>query len=411
MSTIKIAVLADVHLMRSQYGNPERRLQIKRSLVNAITAAHNAGAEIILCAGDFLDSNTPGADVAAGDVPDIYEMLVDKQMTMYCIKGNHDDIEPSWYGILGSVASYTQDTDDNYGIQLLVDGKDTILPGGIIVRGYDFGSRRRIKDLLEDEKSFAGAHIVMLHGEVKEWVGYPTENAVSVRDLVSDDLKKPHAFIIGDTHVKRDEDMGGCHVISPGSVDYCSKSELNERKTITILEFEVNRMNPPVLKEVLEASYDHTIAIDVTLDNKADVFSLKSQLRNMADSIKKNGLLLYGSMYIHMDMPGKEREKHGLSLADIRSMLDELGILKHTTLLIQPKDSTSDNEKKQEQISARVIKEQPDVYFRETYCRYFSDKKSGEFMTLCEKLLDSKEDSKKVLDDYISEKIGKTVIS
>lgn len=394
MSTIKIAAIADVHLMRSQYGNPERRLQIKRSLVNAITAAHNAGAEIILCAGDFLDSNTPGADVAAGDVPDIYEMLVDKRMTMYCIKGNHDDIEPSWYGILGSVASYTQDTDDNYGIQLLVDGKDTVLPGGIIVRGYDFGSRRRIKDLLEDEKSFAGAHIVMLHGEVKEWVGYPTENAVSVQELAA---CGPAAFVIGDTHVKRDDQLGTCHIISPGSVDYCSKSELKERKTVSILEFSEEN---GTLVGVSEVEYDHTIALDVKLESQEDFDSLKDYLAISQHSIKRQGLLLYGTIRANV-----------LSIADVRSELDALGILGSTTVLLQALTADDNPDEDASQFSARVIKEQPDVYFHENAEKFVSGTRTAEFMTLCEKLLNSKEDSKKALDDYISEKIGKTIIS
>lgn len=411
MSKIKIAAIADVHLMRSQYGNPERRKQIKRSLINAIEAAHNAGAEIILCAGDFLDSNTPGADVAAGDVPDIYELLVDKKMTMYCIKGNHDDIEPSWYGILGSVAAYTQDTDDVYGIQLLPDGKDVILPGGIILRGYDFGSRQRIKALLEEPQSFAGANIVMLHGEIKEWVGYPTENAVSVQDFHSDTYLNPAAIVVGDTHVKRDDVIGNYHVISPGSVDYCSKSELKERKTVTILEFETKGMATPILTEVSEAAYAHTIAMDVTLNTMEDVYRLKTKLASMKEDILANGLLLYGTAYVKAYFVLDDGQLgHGPSIAELRSMLDELGILQQTTLLVQPVSSTeADNT--EEQISARAIKEQPDVYFRENADKFVSGCRSAEFMTLCEKMLNSKEDSKKALDDYISDKIGKTVIS
>lgn len=396
--TCKIALLADVHLMRSQYGNPKRGAQICKSLRNAIEVAYEAGAEVILCAGDFLDSNTPGATVAAGYVPDIYEDLCNMKMTMYCIKGNHDDVEPCWFDIIGSVLENVLPAFDNHGIKLLSDGRKIYLPNGISIKGFDFGYRGRIKDNLEN---FKDADIIMLHGEVKEWVGYPSDTAVSLDDFDVQSENKPQLFLIGDTHVKRKDERNGTSFVSPGSVDYCSKSEINEPKTLTIAEFdEVGGKYK--LSALTEVEYDNTMVAEYTLNTADDVNNMFASLQEHKPLIKSNGMLLYVSY---------NTDDQHTSLPTIQARLKELGISEYTTLMAQamPKDGASTIEEKI--ANARTIKEQPDNFFRQKQDLFFQGERSPEFIELCGKLLNSKDDSKKALDDYISSKLDTFIIS
>lgn len=395
-----IALLADVHLMRSQYGNPRRRRQIKRSLMQAIEAAHAFGAETILCAGDFLDSNTPGADVAANDIPDIYERLVELDMTMYCIQGNHDDIEPSWINIIGSTVENIIPTFAGTGIKCVADGKKFYMPNGISVLGYDFGNRERIKTLATNGDC-SGADIVMLHGEVKEWVGFPSATAVSIAEFNFHEGMAPQIVLIGDTHVHKIHAYGTTYFISPGSTDYCSKTELNEPKRLSLARF---RQEGETWKcvGISEMEYEHTIAVEYTLNTAEDVAAMVNYLSDNKDAIMRQGMLLYVTY---------NQDETATSVSAIRKHLQDLGIAEDVTLQAQPIATEAASSIQEKIANARTIKDQPDSFFMQNKKLFFTEERSPEFIELCGKILNSKDDSKKVLDDYISNKLDTVILS
>ena len=97
VTKIKVAHIADCHLRAYQYGSSRRGRAFLQGVESAISAAAKAGANMILCSGDLLDSNNPGPEVAINQLMELNEyLIVEHYLPMFVSVGNHDNCEPSW---------------------------------------------------------------------------------------------------------------------------------------------------------------------------------------------------------------------------------------------------------------------------------------------------------------------------
>lgn len=254
-ATIKIAHIADCHLRASQYGRKSRSDDFLQGLVNAIQEAYKAGAEMILCAGDLLDTRNPGTKVCLAQLDTVHALLQKLRLPMLVISGNHDNCIPSWHSrfttlpdcILSAVPSgyYTMDVGehirhrfsgiicaDNAHISVMktIQHDDDprviqaeVSPDHLRILGLPYMEATALRErLTELELSPDKPDIIMWHGEVKEFCGYPRENAIEIKDFESTGAA---LIALGDQHIHSLKQGKNCMLAYPGSTELCSSSE------------------------------------------------------------------------------------------------------------------------------------------------------------------------------------------
>lgn len=236
-NTIKIAHIADCHLRATQYGSKARGHYFYLGLLNAVRKAYVEGVDLILCAGDLLDSNNPGPGVVMVELNDIDSLLKEYNIPMLVSKGNHDNVSPSWlyqferdgqeHILLPGICPAVQ---GNYVAYELSKGANKPLR----IEAYDFTDPETLKEVAgfnRDPSKIPFADIMMWHGEIKEFCGYPKEEALSMSDFPENAWK---LVAMGDQHIhkymKRASD--GLVVAYPGSTEMCSESEDSDKKML-----------------------------------------------------------------------------------------------------------------------------------------------------------------------------------
>lgn len=246
--TIKIAHTADIHLRRSQYKHESRRQDFLNGFLAAIDAAAKAGCHYMLVAGDIVDTNNPGAAVVLADLDDIEDFARAKEVVLICTSGNHDTVKPHWITRFVREQEVMDVRFTRNGGFTLIDNKhkelwanrDTIIgrsdPHPLTVYGIPYCSAKELKAKLESwDKRFPMPDIVMWHGEIKQFCGYPKPTAFDMEDLPAGCCK---LFAVGDQHIHEKKTTStGIVVAYPGSTELCSSSE-DPQKKIWVHTFE-----------------------------------------------------------------------------------------------------------------------------------------------------------------------------
>lgn len=230
---IKIAHIADVHLRDRQYGYRSRGADFSTALHNAVNKSIENGASAIICAGDLFDASHPSAHVVAGELKFIHQHLLEQRIPMFVTSGNHDLSEVAW--------SCVYEGDPERGGICDIDWKEVTV-GGVTIKGLPFMSpenlRREIELMNRRNERY---DIIVWHGEIAEFLGYPNPDAISMKDFTGGICK---LVAMGDQHVHRymSEEIDGHKVIVayPGSTEMCSESEVAE-KSLFMYTFADNR--------------------------------------------------------------------------------------------------------------------------------------------------------------------------
>lgn len=218
---MKIAHIADTHLRQRQYGNPTRGEDFLNGLLSAIKAAHASGASVILAAGDILDSTNPGPQVCITQLDTVNNLLIELNMVMLVISGNHDKTSPNW-------CERFEDYDDGAapGIKV-IDNQTYVLDGKISVVGIPFMSDSELRARLADDDIPHG-DILMWHGAIAEFTGYAAEGAITMEELTKDNRWR--LIAMGDQHIHNYKESNDVIVAYPGSTELCSVSEDFDKK-------------------------------------------------------------------------------------------------------------------------------------------------------------------------------------
>lgn len=254
-ATIKIAHIADCHLRASQYGRKSRSDDFLRGLTNAIIEASKAGAEMILCAGDLLDTRNPGTKVCLAQLDTVHALLQKLRLPMLVISGNHDNCVPSWHSrftklhecIIADVPSghYALDVGEHvrhifsgiicadnahFSVAKTIQFDDDpkviraeVSPDNLRILGLPYMEAAVLRERLTELESLSNKpDIIMWHGEVKEFCGYPRENAIEIKDFESTGAI---LIALGDQHIHAVKQGKNCILAYPGSTELCSSSE------------------------------------------------------------------------------------------------------------------------------------------------------------------------------------------
>ena len=397
---LKIGLIADVHLRATQYGNYARRSQICKTLCNLIEAAAERGVKYILCAGDFLDSNSPGNKIVCEDIPKIDKLLRNLGVSLIVSKGNHDTASPAWYNIIpGYVEEFGNSEKWGFaspGIVPLPHGKNVNIVPGLNVFGFDFISEDYFREVTTLPDMFANTNIVMAHGSIKDLCGYPTETAPTAQEIA--DAMKEHQecqlLVVGHIHKKKVFSLhGNQRIISPGSVDYVSMDEFNEPKSLTCAvfsKFDSDAGPKYILTDTEEVQYKHTEVVSARIETEtiADVFiDLVRETSEKTDV----GVIAY-CMY----SPSVKEFMHKVTAFVNERNSASPGCITLVTRLLPGKD------KEYAEVDARELKLGPVVFFAEHAGQFIEDaEQRSRMMDLCCHILAANSDHKQVIEDYV----------
>jgi DNA repair exonuclease SbcCD nuclease subunit len=233
----KIMHIADIHLRDSQFGRMERGREFTDSVFNIIDLAHGRSIDTIIASGDILNCPRP----SSGNIRDLMEInsrLKDFNMTMLCIPGDHDWCQPSWIKALNS-------NEGGRGMSHIVDITDQVVTlenpmeyGRVGTPITVYGAPRPCMhpdDFRRSAPTWPKATILVYHGPLKEFAGYPmAPESICLNDMPVDNYK---VIALGDLHAAKYTNYKGCLVGYSGPTEYCSSHE-KPTKSVTILSFD-----------------------------------------------------------------------------------------------------------------------------------------------------------------------------
>lgn len=226
MNTLKIGHIADCHLCNRQYGYESRGNDFLKGLLNAIDALNAAGARLVLCSGDLIDTVNPGSKVCLTQLSAVREKLRSNGQLMIVTAGNHDSASPHW-------CSAMHDTQDSGGIYFLEDGL-YIHTSGVTIAGCGY---KCMSDYLEWMEQAPEADILMFHGEVVEGAKYGGHEMLTVRNFY--DTGKWKVVAAGHIHIRDTYRIGDFAFTYPGSTELCDASE-DPAKSANLIVMEDN---------------------------------------------------------------------------------------------------------------------------------------------------------------------------
>lgn len=213
MTHIKVAWISDSHLGLQQYGLARRRHDFAHAYMSAIKNMIDQGTDLILHTGDLLNSSRPSPeDVAV--LKEGNRLLVNHGITMLIVNGNHDSTGLSW-------ADIAKEGETNSGYKML-DTRDgqPFLFGGLKIHGLPHMHRNELVKILPSLKG----EVLMLHQAIKDFIGFPSESALSVSEIP---LANFQLVAVGDIHINNTyQDIDSkCWIGYSGSTELNSETE------------------------------------------------------------------------------------------------------------------------------------------------------------------------------------------
>lgn len=261
---VKIGWLSDSQIGYQQYGLLKRRQDFASAYLNTIQDMIGNGVDFILHTGDLLNTNRPSPE----DVEVLKQgerMLVKANRLMLVVSGNHDGYGKNW-------AEIAKNETDGWVGYKMVDTRDgdPIEVCGLQIQGLPFMAASEAKKILPNLQG----DILLLHQAVKDFIGFPSENALSLDELPQ---KNFQLIAMGDIHINDVRILqSGCVVGYPGSTELCSETE-SERKVWKEFTFCEGRLeltgmvdHPIDTREVVRLTINTQDQLDAALQSLTD---------------------------------------------------------------------------------------------------------------------------------------------
>lgn len=256
---MKFALTADWHLCSRHLGVSKRGPDYTAAAMSAIENAYTAGCRYILNGGDtFHDKRPTSANVKA--LMEIDDLLIARGMTMYVIDGDHDASEPSWWSTLLP----PREAGEGVGI-VSINSREVALPDGTRVYGVPPCDADTFKATLNAFPT-PGPDIILWHGAIREFCGYPNPFAFSIEDIP---VGKFRAVLCGDQHKNHQFSVKGDMIVGyPGATELRGRDETLQTRTISI--FDTADLTTPVPVPIMtRPGYAYQIRSDAQLEDVA----------------------------------------------------------------------------------------------------------------------------------------------
>jgi len=221
---------SDIHLRDRQYHRADRADDFEAAMQHIVDIAIKEEVAAILISGDLLDVNRPSPRTMRF-LLGVDARLRKAKIPCYVANGDHDKTDPPWMAVVEDARSDKSPG----GLRVLCNEQATIPGTDLTVYGLDFIGKSKER-FMEIKDTIPSADILMWHTMVKELMGFPVENAVSLEELPTDRF----SFIaLGDIHVRqyRRHDATGCWIGYPGSTELC-KGDEPLQKSVSLVEFD-----------------------------------------------------------------------------------------------------------------------------------------------------------------------------
>lgn len=221
----KLMHIGDSHLRDAQFARRDRSQDFFQALMWCIDYAATNDIDAIMHTGDIIDQTRPSSNVIK-QLRVINERLKELQLTMFVISGNHDATKPHWIDVI-------RDREDTGpGIRLIDNQQVELYPGKLPEPKFEMGMPRTTlkihglpfmsKDQLLEILPECEADVVMWHGTVEEFIGFPSETAVRMDELVINMHQRTKLLALGDIHVTEFFEEAGKVVGYCGSTEFCN---------------------------------------------------------------------------------------------------------------------------------------------------------------------------------------------
>ena len=246
---LEAGIFSDQHLGYKQYSLAKRETDFEQAVMDAVFQMYQKGLKLILSGGDFLNGKNPNSRTIKF-LKELNKFLIDKEMTLFDVEGNHNHSKPSWIDMARDTMSTSE-----YGLVSL-DNKR------ISRHGWTFTGVPLYHEF--PEEFMTDGDVLLLHTPVLEFVKYPSDGVPSAEEL-------PHKhyplIIVGDTHVT---DCITVHdktlVLSPGSTELTNAAHQDD-KYWHHLRWEDGR-NPTLQQHPLKTRL--VIRLDITSEEDLD---------------------------------------------------------------------------------------------------------------------------------------------
>jgi len=217
--SIDFIYMSDSHLKgRTLTNNPRLAGDAYKALGKV--AKQTAGVKTLVIGGDWFDSNRPSA------VDLLYTaVFLSRFQEVYYIRGNHDNVDPSFLHGLSSISNDTK-------IRAL-DPETYAFVGDAFLTGVHWTQSR--DDLIASLHTVANTLgdfgdrpvYITLHTATRHLLGFDGTWQLDMEVDIPEELRKPNVtFLVGDIHVRDTRVINGCTVHSAGPLYPTRSSEM-----------------------------------------------------------------------------------------------------------------------------------------------------------------------------------------
>ena len=213
-----LLVTGDNHLRVAQYSRTMRGEDFHRALMWVVRKAVELKVDAILNTGDVFNGSVLASRVF-GQLQEADRYLQEAGIPMYTLSGNHEMSAPPWTAMFGCDGPGGIKGVDNLRVVLEKPGEKLVL------HGLPFMPADEMREALA---ALEPCDVLMWHGAVREFCGFPTQTAISETEFPEE---KIGCAMLGDIHVHELHTLPGGTVIGyPGSTELYSDGEDTEKK-------------------------------------------------------------------------------------------------------------------------------------------------------------------------------------
>ena len=236
---VKFILTADSHLRTSSMGSEERGVDFYRALLSVVLIAKKEKVRYILHGGDILDATRLSSTVQ-DQLQDIDLVCRENDIEMLVISGNHDACRPHWIESIQKVRRRLDDKREG-GIYLVDNQVVDVEGSGSTMKVLCLPSMP--PEVMLERATSTEADVLLWHGPIREFCGYPDPSALSITDLPADRFD---GILLGDIHIRKFEELNDCLIGYPGATEVarsddpldctCTLMEWTDGKPVKVLK-------------------------------------------------------------------------------------------------------------------------------------------------------------------------------
>ena len=328
---------ADWHIRDTQYGRRFRGEDFAKSIRNVVNIAIKNKVDFIINGGDTFHIKGPSGSMM-DLLFEVHAKLKKAGIPMYTVTGNHDNTEPSYLNFPGYEDKLSK-LEGKGGI-ICIDNQ-IVEHDGIRIAGYPAIEWAELMKIVgEFPKLEKPVDIVVWHGAIQEFVGFPMPHAGTLtpfppltQEQIEDGFVNPpclpdnvaKAWLLGDIHLRAAKRLtNGVLVSYPGTIELVERGEPAKKFVDLYTLSEGWRATPFPDPIEIELETRPVVFLQVNDDAQAEQALIK--IRNEVEASKKFPPMIFMRYAKSM----KSIVRRVMELIDLRITVFRAGMLTST---------------------------------------------------------------------------------